>query len=190
MHVVARARQFLAIHPWVYWAVVLAVAAVVALAVHRQLSLLEEARAQWQTTRTVLVADSPLMPGDQIDASARTLPLAAIPDSAIEQVPAGSLLRQRVSAGEVLVATDLTQAHGPAARTAPGTVVVGLTDSLSRDVAIGLSVQVVAEGLVLASEATVVEVIDEVIFVAVSEREAPAIAAAAHSGLTSLVYVP
>ena len=190
MYVAARARQFLAHHPWVYWAVVLSVAAVVALAVHRQLSLLEEARSQWQTTRTVLVADAPLTPGDQITVSARTLPVAAIPETAIDHLPAGALLRQRVSSGEVLVASDLTQAFGPAARTEPGTVVVGLTDSLSRHVAIGLSVQVVAEGLVLASEATVVEVVDEVIFVAIPEREAPAIAAAAHSGLTSLVYLP
>ncbi len=190
MHVVARGRHFLARNPWVYWAAVLSLTALVALTIHRQVSLLEETRDRWRTTRTVLVADTALRPGDQIAVSTKKLPLAAVPDSAIEEVPGGSQLRQRVAAGEIIVETDLTNELGPAARAELGTVVVGLTDPLSRQVVVGLVVQIVAEGIVLAAEATVVETIDEVIFVAVPEREAPAIAAAAHSGLASLLYLP
>jgi hypothetical protein len=51
-------------------------------------------------------------------------------------------------------------------------------------------VQVAAEGVVLASRATVVETIDDVVFVAVAGREAPAVASAAHSGLATLLYLP
>jgi len=57
-------------------------------------------------------------------------------------------------------------------------------------VVVGLSVQVAADGIVLAAEAAVVETIDDVIFVAVAAREAPAVAAAAHSGLATLLYLP
>ena len=190
MHFVARARHFLARNPWVYWATVISFAAVVAFVIHQQLSLLEEARQEWGDTRTVLVADVDLDPGNPIRASNIELPVAALPDSALDEIPAGSELRQRVAAGEVLVASDLTRVPGPAARADPGTVVVGLTDSLSRGVLVGLPVQVAAEGIVLAATANVVEIIDDVIFVAVPEREAPAVAAAAHSGLATLLYVP
>jgi len=190
MHVVARARHFLARNPWVYWVTVLSFAAVVAATIHQQLSLLEDARQEWEETRTVLVADDDLRPGDSIKTSNIELPRAAIPESALDAIPNGSQLRQRVAAGEVLVATDLTQAPGPAARADPGTVVVGLTDPLSRGVVVGLSVQVAADGIVLAPDATVVETIDDVVFVAVAGREAPTVAAAAHSGLATLLYLP
>ena len=190
MHIVARARHFLARHPWVYWAVVLSSAAIVAGAIFHQLSLLEYEREEWQETRSVLVADTDLQPGDSIKASNTDLPLAALPESALDVIPNGSQLRQHVAAGEVLVAADLTQIPGPAARADPGTVVVGLTDPLSRGVVIGLSVRVVADGIVLAAEATVVETIDDVVFIAVAGHEAPAVAAAAHSGLATLLYLP
>ena len=190
MHVAVQARHFLARHPWVYWAAVLSLAAVVAFTLHRQSSLLEEARDRWQTTRIVLVADTDLSPGDPIETSSKTLPLAAIPESAIAEIPTGSRLRQRVASGEVLVTADITQIPGPAARAAPGTMVVGLTDPLSRQVQVGMAVQIVAEGIVLAATATVVETSGDVIYVAVAEHEAPVVAAAAQSGLAALIYVP
>jgi hypothetical protein len=190
MHVVPQARHFLARHPWVYWAAVLSLAAVVAFTLRRQSSLLEQARDQWETTRNVLVADADLGPGDPIKASSKTLPLAAIPESAIAEVPSGARLSQRVASGEVLVTTDITQAPGPAARAEPGTMVVGLTDPLSGQVAIGMVVQIVAEGIVLAANAVVVETSDEIIFVAVPEGDAPVVAAAAQSGLAALIYLP
>jgi flagella basal body P-ring formation protein FlgA len=174
----------------VYWAIVLSFAAVVAAATHQQLSRLEDARQQWQETRSVLVADTDLKPGNFIKASNADLPVAAVPESALHGIPDGAQLRQRVAVGEVLVEADLTHVPGPAARADPGTVVVGLTDPLSRGVVVGLAVQVAAEGVVLASRATVVETIDDVVFVAVAGREAPAVASAAHSGLATLLYLP
>jgi hypothetical protein len=49
---------------------------------------------------------------------------------------------------------------------------------------------VAAEGLLLADRATVVEVIDEVVFVAVEAADGPAVAAAAHQGLATLLHLP
>ena len=69
-------------------------------------------------------------------------------------------------------------------------MVVALSDPLARDVVAGLDVQVTADGLVLADAARVTGVVDDVIFVAVSERDGPAVAAAAQQGIASLLYLP
>jgi hypothetical protein len=68
--------------------------------------------------------------------------------------------------------------------------VVALSDPLARDVTIGLAVQVSADGLVVADDATVTAVVDDVVFVAVRERDGPSVAAAAQQGLASLLYLP
>ena len=90
----------------------------------------------------------------------------------------------------MLTELDVTAAPGPAARATPGTVVVALSDPLSRGVVIGLTVQVAADGLVIAETATVVDVADDVIFVAVDASAAPTVAVAAQQGIASLLYLP
>ena len=190
MHVVARARLVLARRPWVYWAVVAALASALAVTVDARLTSLDEARRNWGSTRTVLVAERPLEPGDPLDVSPVALPVAAIPPGALDDVPVGARLHQRVAVGEVLTELDLTVVAGPAARAPTGTVVVALTDPLGRGVSIGLKVQVAADGLVIAESATVVEVIDDVIFVAVDASAAPTVAVAAQQGIASLLYLP
>ena len=52
MHVVARARLVLARRPWVYWAVVAALASALAVTVDARLTSLDEARRNWGSTRT------------------------------------------------------------------------------------------------------------------------------------------
>ena len=59
-----------------------------------------------------------------------------------------------------------------------------------RLVAIGLDVQVAADGIVLAEAAAVVDVVDDVVFVAVREADGAVVAAAAQRGIASLLYVP
>jgi hypothetical protein len=89
----------------------------------------------------------------------------------------------------VAVPDALTTCTGPVV--APtGTVVVALTDPLGRGASIGLKVQVAADGLVIAESATIVEVIDDVIFVAVDASAAPTVAVAAQQGTASLLYLP
>ncbi|HYN34830.1 MAG TPA: hypothetical protein VES40_19555 [Ilumatobacteraceae bacterium] len=190
MHVVARARLVFARRPWLYWAIVAALGTALAVGVNDQLTALEEARRNWGSTRSVLVADRQLEPGDPIETHAVDLPVAAIPPGALDDLPDGAQLHQRVSIGEVLTDLDLTTAAGPAARAAPGTVVVALSDPLSRGITTGLKVQVAADGLVIADSATVVEMADDVIFVAVEASAAPMVAAAAQQGIASLLYLP
>ncbi len=190
MHVVARARLVLARRPWVYWAIVAALGTALAVGVNDQLTALDEARHNWGSTRSVLVADRLLEPGDPIEVHAVDLPVAALPPGALDDLPGGAQLHQRVGIGEVLTDLDLTAVPGPAARAAPGTVVVALSDPLSRGVTIGLKVQVATDGLVIADSATVVEVADDVIFVAVNASDAPMVAVAAQQGIASLLYLP
>lgn len=190
MHVAARARLVLARRPWIYWVVVVALAAFVAVVVNGQLSTVSAARSEWGATRTVLVADESLEPGGIIHATATELPIAALPDASLSSLPEHAVLRQRVGIGEVLTDLDVTDSHGPASLAEAGTAVAALSDPLSRGVTIGLRVQVVADGVVLAESATVVDVIDDVVFVAVARSQAPTVAAAAQQGIANLVYLP
>lgn len=190
MNVAASARLFLARRPWLYWLIVAILGTAVALAVGQQIAAIDATRQSWGTTATVLRADEPLEPGGPIMASPVELPIAAIPDGSLSSVPADATLRQRVGAGEVLVDIDIAPVDGPAARAAPDSVVVAVTDPLARRVTIGTAVRVAADGVVLAEEAAVVELVDEVIFVAVDPDDATAVAAAAQADLVSLLYLP
>ncbi len=190
MHVAARARLVLARRPWIYWAVVATFAALAGAVVHAEMTSIGAQRDRWGSTRTVLVARQQLEPGDPIVAELVTLPLAALPDDALADEPDDAVVRQRVAAGEVLTHLDVTSRSGPAALAEPGTVVVALSDPLARDVVVGLNVRVTADGIVVAAAARVTGVVDDVIFVAVDETEAPTVAAAAQQGIASLLYLP
>jgi hypothetical protein len=190
MHVVAATRLVLARRPWLYWAIVTVLAAGVAVAVHQQSSALDAARDDWRTTRTVLVAERALDPGDTIATRRVDLPVAALPPGALEELPDRAALSQRIGIGEVLTDVDITTRPGPAARADPGTVVLAVPDPLSRASFVGLRVLVAAEGQVLSSTATIVEVDDGVSFVAVPEADAASVAAATQAGSTTLLYVP
>lgn len=190
MHVAARVRLVLARRPWLYWLIVGAIAAVPALAVRGHLARLDEARRSWEESRSVLVAAAPLGPGDPIRIRTVDVPVALLPDGALGEIPGGARLRQRVAGGEILTEVDIADRPGPASLAGEGTVVVGLSDPLSRSVGIGLDVQVAADGIVLADAATVVEVVDDVILVAVPAADGAVVAAAAQQGIASLLYLP
>ena len=190
MHVAARARLVLARRPWIHWAVVAVLAGLAAAIVHGQLSSIAAERDRWGATRTVLVATDHLEAGDPVLAASKVLPVAALPDATLDELPDGAVVRQRVGIGEVLTERDVTGRDGPATFAEPGTVVVALSDPLARNVAIGLPVQVSADGVVIADDATISGVVDDVVYVAVSERDGPGVAAAAQQGTASLLYLP
>ena len=190
MHVAARVRVALARRPWAYWLIVAMFAAAPAVAVHGHLARLDEARRSWGETRPVLVAATGLGPDDRIVARPVDVPEALLPAGALGELPAGARLRQRVADGEILTELDITDRRGPAALADAGTVVVALADPLGRDVAIGLEVQIAADGIVLAGAATIVEVVDDVVFVAVAAGDGAVVAAAAQRGIASLLYLP
>jgi hypothetical protein len=190
MHVAARARHVLARRPWIYWLCVAALAALVSVAVADRLRAIERERDGWGATRTVLVADGPLEAGDPVVARRVELPVAALPDAALTELAPETRMRQRAADGEVLTSFDVTSRPGPAAGADTGDVVVAVSDPLARNVVVGTNVQIVADGLVLADSGTVTEVVDEVVLVAVDERDGPIVAAAAQQGIVSLLYLP
>ena len=190
MHVAARTRLVLARRPWLYWLGVVILAAVLAAFVHGSIAALDDARQGWGETRRVLVARGPLAPGDPIVVDAVDLPVAALSPDALTELPTDARLRHAVARGDVLTTVDVTARPGPAARAEVGSVVVGLSDPHGPHAAIGSPVQVAAEGVLLADRATVVDVIDEVVFVAVEAADGPAVAAAAHQGLATLLHLP
>jgi hypothetical protein len=190
MHVAARARLLLARRPWLYWLAVSAIAALLATSVHQRIESLDDARQAWGDTRPVLVARSPLAPGDSILVDEARLPVAAVSPDALTELPAEAQLRHRVARGDVLTTVDVTARTGPAARAEVGTVVVGLSDQHGLHAPIGAPVLVAADGLLLADAATVVDVIDDVVFVAVAAADGPAVAAAAQQGLATLLHLP
>lgn len=193
MHVAARARLVLARRPWIYWVVVAALAVAAAASLRSEMASIASERETWGSARTVLVARHRLEPGEPVIADLVSLPVAALPDDALTDaaaLPDSTVVRQRVAAGEVLTQLDVVIGPGPAALADPGSVVVALSDPLARDVVVGLSVQVSADGLVVADNARVTAVIDDVIFVAVGADEAPTVAATAQQGIASLLYLP
>lgn len=190
MHVVVRGRVLLAKHRWVYWAAVSALAVAVGLGVEQRFASLEAERSTWNETRSILVATTDLEPDGPISVEHRTLPLAAIAPTALDSIPDGARLHQRVSAGEAIVAADLVARTGPARHADVGTVVVGIIDALSPSPSIGLRVHVSSEGVLVATDATIVDVVEDVIYVAVDERDGPVTASAAQSGFVSLIFLP
>jgi translation initiation factor IF-2 len=190
MHVAVRARHVLARRPWIYWLCVAGLAAIVAVAVDDRLDAIEQERSRWGATRTVLVADGALEAGDSVVARRVELPLAALPDATLSELTPDARMRQRATDGEVLTSFDVTSRPGAAGRADAGEVVVAVSDPLARNVVIATNVQIVADGLVLADSGEVVEVVDEVVFVAVDERDGPIVAAAAQQGIAALVYLP
>lgn len=190
MHIAVRLRRVVARHPWVYWLTCVVLALGVTALVNRQVEALDEQRMEWGTTRRVLVATSDHLPGDGLQTEVRAMPIALVPEAAVDEADGNTIVRQRVSTGEVVVAADLAAPSGPAALADAGTRVVGLSDPLARNVRVGLEVHVVAEGLVLTENARVVDLVDDVIFVAVDAEAAATVAAAAHGATASLVFIP
>ena len=112
MHPAARARALLARHPSLYWITVALLAVAIGLTARTRFADLDRARAAWGTTRPVLVAETDHRPGDLLRVAAVDLPVAAVPASAIDALPAGAVLRRGLAAGEVVVAADVASAPG------------------------------------------------------------------------------
>jgi hypothetical protein len=190
MHAVVRVRIFLARHPWWYWLAVAALATVVAILARDRLAEVDRNRNEWGASRAVIVADADHEPGDELRVSSIDLPTAAIPPTALVALPTDARLRQRVAAGEIVVATDIADSDGPAARASAGTVVVGVIDPTAPVDQIGVAVRIVADGVVLADRGTVVELSGEVVYVAVDASSAPVVAAAAQQRVASILFLP
>lgn len=190
MQLAARVRLVLARRPWIYWVAVAALAGAAGLGVERRLAAVDEARERWATSRSAVVAAHDHEPGDPLVVRHVELPEAAIPELAVERLPPTARATQRIAAGEVVVELDVSPGDGPAAAAGPDTLVVAVEDPLARHLPIGQAVLVAADGAVLADRAAVVEVVDDVAFVAMDPEAAPAVADAARRGAVALLLVP
>lgn len=194
MHIAVRARRLVVMHPSIYWIVFLLLAVTAGWIVRDQLAGVDHARRSWGDTRQVIVASTNHEPGQPLQIERVDMPIAMVPPGAIVANDVDGIsppiTRQRIGVGEIVVASDITSASGPAALAEPGTAVVGVIDPHARNVAIGLDVAVASDGVLLAHHALVVDLVDDVIFISVDEPDAPAVAAAAHDGAASLIFIP
>lgn len=185
---VVAVRVALARRPWWRVGVVIALAVLAGWAHLAAVDDLRRERAAWGSTVDVWVVRDAHAPGDVVDAEAMSMPVAVVPDAAVEADPTGQVARQRLAGGEIVVAVDLAPSSSPVALAPPGTVVVPVADPLVTDAAVGSAVMVASEGIVLAASGVVVDVADGVVLVAVSEREASMVAAAASRSIASLLF--
>jgi Flp pilus assembly protein CpaB len=185
-----------------FWLPAAAVGLLVASVAHRSLAAGADAQRDWGERRTVVIARTPLVAGEPVAPDALELaerPAAMVPREALDAIPRDAVLAVDVPAGEVLLATRLVggSASGISARTPPDRRAMAVPvapDSLT--VAIGDRVDVLAAtplgelgqlaGEVVASDATVVDVTETHVVVAVAYREAPAMAVALADGYVSV----
>jgi len=190
MRFAARGRVFLARHRWTYWLVLAATAVGLGLVVNGRLVALDAARDRWVDVRTVHVARHDHRPDESLVVDAVELPVAAIPPSALSEPPDARVARRHIGAGEILVERDVMAIGGPAVRAEPGTVVVGVPDGPSTSATVGVRVRVASDGLVLAADGVVVDVSDDIVYVAVDDDVGAMVAHAARLGTASLMFVP
>ncbi|MFT3852924.1 MAG: hypothetical protein QM733_09325 [Ilumatobacteraceae bacterium] len=178
MHVVARVRLFLVRHPWVWWAAIAVVAIVVGVSVGGAVRRLDEERRSWGEPRQVWVAMADTAPGEPIVADARTYPVSMVPAGALDAPPAGAA-RQRIAAGEVIVADDVTTTGTPGL-IPPGWVAVPVAQR-SPVAHVGDEVAAFADGRHLADGVVVAVDADQVV-VAIPAESAPAVTQAVPGG--------
>ena len=185
-HLRARAAR----HPLIYWAFVATLAAIAAHLVLARFDAAEAARRGWGDPIEVLIATSEHRPGDALTTRRVELPASAVPDGVVDELPAGARARQFLSAGAVVELADVATIRGPASGASPDAAVVPIPLRAPAADAVGAPVDVVADGIVLAGDATVTMVDGDTLFVAVARRAAPAVAAAAHRGVAGVVFLP
>ena len=188
-HPAVALRRLVARRPIVYWLAVAALGVTVVLAVASEVHSLRTERDRWSDTSTVLVARSDGRPGELIAVDAIDLPDAVAPASAIGAID-GRPLRRHVAAGDIVTELDLAPRSGSLALVPPGWRAVPIVEVPSSASEVGDRVEVVSDGVVIASEAVVVGGHDSVTLVAVPADVAPLLPLAASSSSVALLRVP
>lgn len=186
-------------------ALAVGVAVLTGLVVQRTVADAETARQAWGRGAPVAIAVRDLQPGHVVgagDIRMVSLPAAAAPAEALDRVPRGRVVRSLVLRGEVLHRRRLAPAGrgGPAALLPPGTRAVaipidaGSTPPLRRGDTVDL--MAVAAGTdggpragVLAFAATVVDVGERSVTVALDAETVPRVVAALGAGAVVLTLV-
>lgn len=181
-----RTRILLGRRPWIVWALVGAGSLAAALAVNGEVADVRAERARWGETRRVLVATGPVAAGTPAAAAAvepRTLPLAAIPHSAVDEIDGTATIARDLVEGEVLVPADIGGGDARFVLAPPGHVLVAIPrPDVVVPLAPGDSVDVTvvdADGQVSGTPAVVVALTEAVLTVAVAPGSAALVATAA-----------
>ena len=187
-------RRLLARRPWIHWLVVFAAAVATGAALRERVAGVDDARRAWGEAREVLVARRDTTPGEALEVEVRELPAAVVPLGALAPEARAQPLvaRQAVTAGEIVTAIDVGRAGdaGPTALLPDGWAAVPIVESPAAGAAVGERVQIVGDGVVLASDAIVVGYHHDVTLVAVPVAVAPMVAAGAHAGGLTVLLVP
>ena len=192
MHPVARVRHVFARRPWLYWAVVVAIASGAALLTADAVAGVDEARRSWGATREVIVATVDIAPGQPLAGrtAPRPRPGPTVPGRALVTAASGAVARQHVVAGEVLVDTDVAAGAAPVSLIPEGWRGVAVAEAVPSGSAIGDRVAAASGGVVLATDGVVVGQSGDAVIVAVPAAEAAQVAAAGAAGELTLLLVP
>jgi hypothetical protein len=183
-------RRLVARRPWLYWIVIAAAALAAASQVSTRLDDVDDARAAWGTTRTVLVAAEPAAPGEALIVTAVEVPLAVVPAAALAAHDTSSLVaRQAIGVGEIVTEPDVT-GGGPLALVPPGWLAVPVIESPPSGASAGDLVRLVSEGVVLAPDAVVAGHHDDVSLIAVPADVAAVIPTASAAGTLVVLRHP
>ena len=185
-------RRVLTRRPWVYWVVVVALAALLAASTQANLTEVRRVRDSWGDSTTVWVATSDIAPGQPVAGrvTLRQFATAMVPEDAVVAAEILGVARQQISPGEVITTFDLTAKDDQLALVPAGWVAVVVSESPRSGAAVGSKVRLAADGVVIAGEALVIGDVDGATLVAVPEAVAPLVPVAAASGALSLLRVP
>lgn len=187
--IIVSTRRVLARRPWIQWVLIVAIATAVAASANGRLQQVDAERDSWGAMRSVLVATAPIEVGDTLRIERRDMPVAVIPEGAIDQAD-GVVARQRIGVGEIVTEVDVAANGGPQAMTPDGWLAVAVIESPRSGAVVGDRVQVASDGFVVSADAIVVGGFDEVTVLAVPADEAPLLPAAAHAGSLTLLLKP
>ena len=182
-------RRLLARRPWLYWVVVVIVAAWVSAVVLGRIDAIDAERAAWGDTVVVFVADRAHEPGEPLSVDSRVVPSALAPAGRLRRVD-GLVARQHVGVGEIVTEVDVVASHAPQAMIPDGWRGVPIVETPPSGAAVGDRVDVVSDGVAVSGDAVVVGHHDDVTIVAVPAPVAPALPAAADARSLTLVIVP
>lgn len=178
MRWIPRLRMLLARRPWIYWAVVAAVAVALATSVAGAVASVDRERNSWGESAQVYVATSRIEVGALIEPSVerREVPLAIVPIAALRALPPETVAVQRISAGEVIVDIDVADSGGPLALLPIGWLAITIEWSIEGSLTAGDSVAILADGAMVAPDAVIVAVVAGAVVIGVPEAVAPAVA--------------
>jgi hypothetical protein len=187
MHQLAWVRLMVARHPWIYWLSIAVVAGMAGLGAARALADVDTARRAWGEQQTVWTASAGIEPGQPISAEGRDVPLAVVPVGAVDSAPDGSIARQRIGPGEIVVDSDVS-ADGTVGLIPDGWVAFAVTAPVAH-FAVGDHLDVYS-GDQLVGAGMVVDVGEQDLMVAVPAAAAPAMATAVLTDSATLALTP